>query len=184
MAYASRTRARKKNSWSAIWCAPRAAAPARAATPAATRKDSCSTAARRRRARPMTSWMRSAAGRGRHGPPSRERPDEQRGGQRLPRDVGDGGADETQPRRVHQERAEDEAQEAACQDVAHGSPQLLDAAQPAVAGERDREQRRAEPRDAQPLLPRLGDRARAAGEQPGERSGEELEQQYDAESES
>src|SRR3954451_7397569 len=125
MGDASRTRARKKNSWTAIWCAPRAAAPARAATPAATRKDSCSTAARRRRSRPPRTAL------------ARERPDEQGRGQRLPHDVGDGGADETQPRRVHQERAEDEAQQAACQDVAHGSAQLLDAAQPAVAGEGD-----------------------------------------------
>ena len=45
--------------------------PARAATPAATRKEICRTAARSSRSRPMTSWLRSAAGRGRQAAPSR-----------------------------------------------------------------------------------------------------------------
>jgi hypothetical protein len=59
----------------------------------------------------------------------------------------------------------------------------LDAAQPAVAGERDQQQRGAETRDPEPLLPGLGDGARSAGQHAGERTGEELEEQQDDEPE-
>ena len=118
---------------------------------------------------------------GRAGPPggplAHQRADEQRRGDRLAGHVGDGRADQPQPGRVHQQRAEHEADQAAGEHVAHRPAQLLHAAQPAVAGQRDQQQRRAEPGDPQPLLPRLGDRTGAAGEQPGQRAGEQLEEQ-------
>ena len=117
-------------------------------------------------------------GRGRQAAPSRTSArTNSAGGERLPGDVGDRRADETQPDRVHEQRAEHEAEQAAGQHVPHRTAQLLHAAQPAVAGQRDQQQRRAEAGDAQPLLPRLGDGARAPGQQPGQRSGEDLEQQ-------
>ena len=126
----------------------------------------------------MTSWLPQGD---RARPPvgvlAEERPHEQRRGERLPGDVGDRRAHQPEAHRVHQQGAEDEAQQAARQHVADRAAQLLDAAQPAVAGQRDQQQGRAEPGDAQPLLTGGGDVARRPGQQAGERPGEELEQQ-------
>ena len=96
---------------------------------------------------------------------------------RLTGDVGQRRADQAQPERVHQQRAEHDPDPAAGQHVAHRPAQLLDPAQPAVAGQRDQQQRQARAGDPQPLLAGVGDRPGAAGEQPGQRPGRQLEQQ-------
>jgi hypothetical protein len=110
-----------------------------------------------------------------------ERPEEQARGQRLPGHVSHGRTDQAQPDGVHQQRAQHEAEQGPGQHVAHRTAELLHPAQPAVAGQRDQQQRGAEAGDAQPVLPGLGDLARPAGQHPGERTGEKLEEHEDDE---
>ena len=103
----------------------------------------------------MTSCARD---RGRPGTPAhplpRQRAEEEHRRHGLSGDVRDGRAGEAEPGRVHEQGAEDDADQAARQHVADRPAQLLHPAQPAVPGEGDQEQRHPEGGDAQPLLPR------------------------------
>ncbi len=75
----------------------------------------------------------------RTGPPvgvlPEECPDEQPRGERLTDDVRDRRAHQPEARRIHEQGAQDEAQQAAGEHVADRAPQFLDAAQPSVAGQ-------------------------------------------------
>jgi hypothetical protein len=76
---------------------------------------------------------------------------------------------------VHQQRAEHQPHGAAGDDVAHRGAQLLHAAQPAVPGLRDEQQRRAEAGDPQPELAGRRDRPGSSGHRAGQRAGQALE---------
>jgi hypothetical protein len=110
---------------------------------------------------------------------------EERRGHRLAHHVGHRGADQPEPRGVDEQRAQHQADQAAGQHEPDGSAEVLHPAEPAVAGEGEQQQREPGAGDPQPLLGGGGDRAGPAGEQPGERSGEQLEhpRQEDAETE-
>ena len=169
-----------------IWCAATDAAPNRAATAAADRKQAWKARLRASRSRPMASCARSSTGTGRSDTGSRAAATARSrcsacrnspAPTAWPATFADRRPDQTQPAErteaVHQRHAQQRRQAVAGQHVAQRAGGVLHAAHPAVAGQRHQHQRRTEQRHPQPGL-RGGRHRSPVAEHPRHRPGDEL----------
>ena len=176
MARLSSTSARNIQSCSAIWCAAMRSVPMRVATAAAVRKAICIARVRAIRSRPTTSCARiagHAAAAARRSRSSARRKSARCDG--LRQHVGDRGAGDAHVEPVDQERRRGRAGGVRAQQVHERPAHLLDAAHPALAGQRDEDERCAERGDAQPLHGGVLRSLVVARDEPAGRLGDELE---------
>ena len=166
---ASRSSARKIQSWKAIWCAPSGAAPIRASTDAATRNDAYSAVVRTKIWRPTRSSGRISASRGRF-ERACGRSSSTANATPIP-----ACAIAVPPRRaghapveaVDEQHLEHQVDHVRRDDDLERAPQVRDAAQVALAGERDQRGGQAERRD-----PQVEEREIARPSVPAERAQE------------